>query len=312
MCASMTVTPRCAKRGLPRRRASSSSLSPDPLEPEQLAPSRRSRPLSTSCERRPHAGCRPPCASPRTPARGRRCACTSTMKVGSSQRDRYFLTVMSSFMPSIWKAPSPMVQTTVRSGYANLAATAYGIAREHARQPPGQVAAHPVAAAGCGARTSRRVVPASAVTIAPCGQPLVQLVEDPPRVHRRRRRSASPALHLLLPVAHLVGDPSPARRGPSSARAGAAAPVSVVFTSPHRLTSVGYRRPSCSGWRSICTARACPVAGRNSPVRVVRAEQHERVALLHLLVARPRARAVPAAGCGTARRRGRRPCRAAP
>ena len=31
-------------------------------------------------------------------------------------------------MPSIWKAPSPIMQTTVRSEYANFAAVAYGIA----------------------------------------------------------------------------------------------------------------------------------------------------------------------------------------
>src|SRR5204862_484213 len=44
----------------------------------------------------------------------------------SLQRSRYLAIVISSFIPFIWKAPSPTSAKTGRSGCANLAAIAYG------------------------------------------------------------------------------------------------------------------------------------------------------------------------------------------
>src|SRR5699024_12783896 len=52
---------------------------------------------------------------------------TGTMTRGSSHSRQWRLTVSSSFMPIIWKAPAPIVHTTGRPGWANLAETAYGI-----------------------------------------------------------------------------------------------------------------------------------------------------------------------------------------
>src|SRR5437588_3166275 len=53
---------------------------------------------------------------------------THHTRVGFSHRSQYRLTVISSFMPFIWKAPSPMNAITAFSGCANFAAIEYGAA----------------------------------------------------------------------------------------------------------------------------------------------------------------------------------------
>src|SRR5690606_3113579 len=53
---------------------------------------------------------------------------TTISNRGSFQVFQYFATVISSFSPSICIAPSPEIATAIRSGYAILAATAYGTA----------------------------------------------------------------------------------------------------------------------------------------------------------------------------------------
>src|SRR5439155_17028891 len=51
---------------------------------------------------------------------------TRTIRRWSLHRSRYFAIVISSFIPFIWKAPSPTSAKTGRSGCANFAAIAYG------------------------------------------------------------------------------------------------------------------------------------------------------------------------------------------
>src|SRR5437879_6112377 len=49
-----------------------------------------------------------------------------TMRRGSLHSFQYLETVISSFMPFIWNAPSPMQAMATRSGNANFAAITYG------------------------------------------------------------------------------------------------------------------------------------------------------------------------------------------
>src|SRR3954470_5899326 len=53
---------------------------------------------------------------------------TMITNLGSDHSFQYFAIVINSFIPSICMAPSPTMATGTRSGYANLAAIAYGTA----------------------------------------------------------------------------------------------------------------------------------------------------------------------------------------
>ena len=90
------------------------------------------------------------------------------MKVGLSHSSQCRLTVSSPFMPSIWNAPSPMVHTTGRSGNANFAAIAYGIAANIvARRPERFPIMLRPSLMWCPYQSA--VVPASAVTMTSSG-----------------------------------------------------------------------------------------------------------------------------------------------
>ncbi len=117
----------------------------------------------------------------------------------------YFFTVMSSFMPSIWNAPSPMVQTAGASGKANFAVTAYGIAASIVASRPDM--------SPCMPRRSRMwwpyqsaVVPASQVTVTPSGSRSFTARMTRRGVDAVVVRDLGLAVHLRLPLAHLAGE----------------------------------------------------------------------------------------------------------
>lgn len=166
-------------------------------------------------------------------------------------------------MPSIWKAPSPIVHTAGRSGNANLAVTAYGIAASIVASRPDM--------SPCMPRRSRMwwpyqsaVVPASQVTVTPAGSRSFTA--------RTTRRGLTPSLyatsawrpisasHSRISSASFSCQPRSSFCSSSGSRASSVAP-----TSPHMLSSFGYRRPSCSGLMSTWMPRACPTFGRYSP-----------------------------------------------
>ncbi len=71
-------------------------------------------------------------------------------------------------MPSIWKAPSPIVHTAGRSGNANFAVTAYGMAASIVASRPDMSPRMPSRSRMWWPYQSA-VVPASAVTVTPSG-----------------------------------------------------------------------------------------------------------------------------------------------
>ena len=115
-------------------------------------------------------------------------------------------------------------------------------------------------------------------------QPLVQLVVDAPGVdavgvveHRLGCISFSQSTHVL-------GDPFLPRQVGLLLQKGESA-SSVCLTSPQMFSSVGYRSPICSGLRSTWIARAAAL-GQVLGVGVVGAKDEERVAVVHLMLAR--------------------------
>src|SRR5919201_2162849 len=95
---------------------------------------------------------------------------TQKTSVGLSfHLSQYRFTVMSSFIPFIWNAPSPTKAITGRSGYANFAATAYGVPGPIVARVPDSDAMLPFFIFSC--RAHQFVdEPESAVTIASAGR----------------------------------------------------------------------------------------------------------------------------------------------
>src|SRR5256885_4350067 len=86
------------------------------------------------------------------------------MKRWSDQCFQYFATVINSFMPFIWNAPSPTSAITGRSGYANLAPIAYGTPEPIVAKPP-----------ECEAIMPRRIFRSRAYQLVPDPESLVRM-----------------------------------------------------------------------------------------------------------------------------------------
>jgi len=154
----------------------------------------------------------------------------------SAQRSRYLATVISSFIPFIWKAPSPTNATTGRSGWANFAATAYGT--------PGPIVARlPESEASIPLRTrswrAHQFVeePESAVRMQPSGScfdsswtTLCGLIGSPSII----ARSSTSRHHSSTLFSTCSRHERSSLRRSSGMR-----PWSASFASPTRLTSMG-------------------------------------------------------------------------
>ena len=211
--------------------------------------------------------------------------------------------VMSSFMPSIWNAPSPIVQITVRSGVGELGRDRVRHRGEHGGQAAREVAHHPasqpdVVAVPVGGRSGvggdDRLL----------RQALVELVVHPPRVDAvvvvrpwPARPSRSPtrtisSATLLLPgeVGLLVQQRD--QRGQGALHVAPEVQLGRVAEAHLLRLEVDLDGAGLPGRR------------QELPVRIVGAEQDERVAVPSSGAGSAASRAARAAASGTARRTG--------
>ncbi len=162
---------------------------------------------------------------------------TSTTNRGSAQPCQYFATVISSLTPFICIAPSPIRATSGRSGWANFAARAYGMAPPIDSRVPDRLASIPGRTLTCRAYQAV-VVPQSTASITSSGRRSLRVAKSSCGLTGWAACSASSRCdcrHAAVAPATVsrqrVG-PGPGPRAASSARrVGAASPV--------RFTSVG-------------------------------------------------------------------------